>query len=218
MSQENEGSNLAEGQNQDNIDATDNISVDELKAQLESERKSKERILEESKKYKEGFQTFKQKQEEEDKAKAHREEERLKKEGQFNVLLEQRESRINELEEKLNATAKEVESRDTAIVNFKKAGAFERELGGKLKKDAYWNHVDFESIAVNPDTGRIDSHSVKKAADKFLTDFKELVDFGNPANLPNGTASGSAGKLTVEQWKQLPLKERKSRMKDVVHK
>lgn len=188
----------------------------ELSAQLEAERKSKERILEESKKYKEGFQTFKQKQEEIEAQKKKEEEDRLKKEGQFSTIIEQREARIKELEDTLNATKEEVESRDTAIINFRKAAAFERALGGKLKKDAYWNHVDFDKIALNPETGAIDKHSLDNVVKSFTDNFGELVDYGNTANLPNGTPGGSSSKLTHEQWKKLPLAERRKRIKDVI--
>jgi len=194
-----------------------NAKLESLTASLESEKKSKERILEESKRYKEGYQNFKAKEEEASKAVAKKEEERLIKEGQFSTLLEQREARIKELEGTLENTSKEVKNRDTAITNFRKAAAFERALGGKMKKEAYWNHVDFDKIALNPETGEIDSHSLRKSADGFIESFKELVDFGNAANLPNGTPSGTSGKLTYEQWQKLPsTAEKRKRMKDIV--
>jgi len=189
----------------------------DLTTRLESETTSKNRILEESKKYKEGFQTYKQKEDETAKAAAKKEEERLIKEGQFSTLLEQREARISELEGTVEATLGEVKSRDTAITNFKKASAFQTALGGSLKKEAYWNHVDFDKIATNPETGGIDAHSLNMVVSKFTEDFGELVDFGNNPNLPNQTpAGGGSGKLTHAQWKNLPLAERKKRMKDVV--
>ncbi len=209
-----EGSNQpGEGQNQVTLEELQSQIAD-LTSSLENEKKSKERILEESKKYKEGYQSFKSKQEEVDKQTKADEEARLIKEGQFNTIIEQRESRISELEESLNSLKSEVETRDTAIVNFKKAAAFERALGGKLRKDAYWNHVDFDKIATNPETGAIDEASLNKVAGSFIEDYKELVDFGNNANLPNGAPQGK-GKLTYEQWKKLPLAERKKRMHEV---
>ena len=190
--------------------------LQELQASLEAERSSKERILEESKKYKEGYKSFKQKQEEVDAEKRRIEEDRLIKEGQYSTIIEQREARIKELEDTVSTKDNEVKSLDGAITNFKKASAFERALGGRLKKDAYWNHVDFDNIAVNPETGSIDKASLNTVVNQFTEDFGELVDFGSRANLPNGTANGSSGKLSHEQWKKLPLAEKKKRMKDVV--
>lgn len=188
--------------------------MQELTATLEAEKSSKERILAESKKYKEGYQNFKAEKEEIARLKAQADEEKLREKGQYDVLLKQREERLKELESELNSYKSEVQSRDEAILNFKKAAAFEKELGGKLKKDAYWSHVDFESIAIDPNTGKIDSHSLNKVAESFKSDFNELVDYGNIGNLPNSNPQGS-GKLTYAQWQKLPLKERKQRMKDV---
>jgi len=209
-----EGNNKpGEGQNQVTLEELQSQIAD-LTSSLDNEKKSKERILEESKKYKEGYQSFKTKQDEVDQQRRADEEARLIKEGQFSTIIEQREGRINELEESLNSLKSEVDSRDTAIVNFKKAAAFERALGGKMKKDAYWNHVDFDSIAVNPENGSIDPLSLEKAANNFVEDFKELVDYGNAANLPNGAPKGT-GKLTYEQWQKLPLAEKRKRMNEV---
>jgi soluble cytochrome b562 len=211
---------MSEGSNQ-NAEGQPTLTLEELQSQiatlnssLETEKKSKERILEESKKYKEGYQSFKSKQDELDAANAKREEERLIKEGQFSTIIEQREAQISKLSESLEGLQSEVTARDTAIGNFKKAAAFERAIGGKMKKDAYWSHVDFDKIATNPETGAIDALSLEQVANSFTEDFKELVDYGKVANMPNGTPRGS-GKLTYDQWKALPLADRKKRMNDV---
>ena len=188
--------------------------LEKLAGDLESERKSKERILDESKKYKESYQSAKADKEARDQAKATEEEDRLRKEGQLQTLLEQKETRLKEMEERLDTTTKDVKARDEAITNFRKASAFEKALGGKIKKEGYWNHVDFDAIDLNPETGEIGKDSLESVAGNFIKDYKELIDFGNPANLPNTTAGGS-NRLTYEQWKQLPLNERKKRMKDV---
>lgn len=188
----------------------------ELTSKLESEKSTNERLLEESKKYKDHYQEVKSKQAEVESQKAVAEEERLRKEGNFQILLEQKEKRLKELEDQLTGEAEKVKVRDTAISNFKKAQAFERELGGKIKKQDYWKHVDFDSIALNPETGAVDMDSLASVAQSFVKDYKELIDFGAAGNLPNGSANGSGSKtLTYEQWKKLPLKERKLRMKDV---
>jgi hypothetical protein len=215
---------MSEGPNNQDPNGNDPVNLEELtakmakmEADLEAERSSKARILEESKKYKDGYQTYKSKQDEVDAANKKAEEERLMKEGQFSTIIEQREARIAELEQNLDSTLNEVKTRDTAITNFKKAGAFEKALGGKIKHDSYWSHVDFDKIVVNPETGQIDGQSLRNSADSFLETHKELVDFGSNPNLPNHTpGSGGSGKLTYAQWQKLPLGDRKKRMKDVI--
>ena len=211
MSTQNEGSNNpGEGQ-----DPNENLTVEQLREQLKAEKASKDRILEESKKYKTEFQKLKGVQDEADKARQKDDEEKLKKQGQYQTLLDQRDGKIKELEDRLNKADETVKGRDKAIANFKKAAAFERALNGKIRQESYWAHVDFDKIAVNPQTGEIDAQSLKKAADDFIGKHKELIDFGAGGNLPNNTPGGS-GRLTREQWKKLPLKERKARMKDVM--
>ena len=213
----NEGSNnTSEGkENHVNVEELSN-KLNELTQALEAEKKSKERILNESKEYKEKFQAYKSKEEELNQQRAKEEEERLREQGQFKTLLEQRERELEQLRGSLDETKNEAQSYKESIQNLKKASAFEREIGGKLKKDSYWTHVDFSRIALNPETGEIDRGSLKETADSFLKEYKELVAFPSGGNLPNGTPNGSSGKLTYEQWKKLPLKDRKLRMKDVV--
>jgi len=202
-----------EGQETVNLEQVQ-AQLAEMQANLEAEKASKDRILAESKKYKEGYQTFKAEKEEIAKMRAQAEEDKLREKGQYDVLLKQREEKLKELEDEMAGYKSEINSRDEAILNFRKAAAFEKQVGGKLKKDAYWNHVDFDKIAIDPATGDIDTHSLSSVVENFTSDFKELIDYGPIGNLPNGTATGS-GKLTVDQWKALPLDERKKRMRDV---
>jgi len=213
----------SEGLNSNSEGKSNDINVEdlsnklkELTQALENEKKSKERILNESKTWKEKAQTFQSKEEEIEKKRQMDEEARLVEQGQFKTLLEQREKELQALKDSLEESVSETNSYKKSIDNLKKASAFERAIGGKLKKDAYWNHVDFDSIVKNPETGEIDPASLKDTADSFLKEYKELVQFPNGGYMPNGTPAGSKGRLTHEQWKKLPLAERKKRMKDVV--
>lgn len=207
----------ANAQDNQNIDLAElNAKFNELQSQLEAERKSKERILTESKEYKEKYQAFKSKEDEYKAQQAKAEEDRLRQQGEYKTLLEQREKELATLRESLENTSSEVESYKKSMTNLRKASAFERELGGKLKKDSYWSHVNFDQIALDPETGEVDRGTLKEVANNFVKEYRELVDFPTHGNLPNGTPSGSKGKLTYEQWKALPLKDRKKRMRDVV--
>lgn len=186
-----------------------------LQEQLVKANSTNERLLNQYKEVKGKYQSYKSKEEEAMQAQKEMEEERLRKEGNFQVLLEQREHRIKELEENLSHTKQELGNKEDSILNLRKASAFERELGGKLKNNKYWNMVDFNEIAINPESGEIDKDSLKAYAGDFVKSHKELVDFGAAGNLPNGSHNGASGMLTYEQWQTLPLAERKKRMKDV---
>lgn len=211
-----------QGERQDHNSEGNQVTLEQLQAQnaellkkIEDAHKSKERILNESKEYKEKYQSYKAKEDEYQSKIAREEEERLKKEGQFNVLLEQREQKIKELEGLVSHTKQELDSREESILNLKKASAFERQLGGKMKSNKYWSLVDFNNIAVNPDTGEIDKDSLTQYAGNFIKSHRELIDFGANGNLPNGTPNGGSGSLSYEQWQKLPLKDKQKRMKDV---
>lgn len=204
-------------QDTQNIDLAElNAKFNELQAQLEAERKSKERILNESREYKEKYQAFKSKEEEFKTQQTKAEEDRLRQQGEYKTLLEQREKELAMLRESLDTTSSEVESYKRSMTNLRKASAFERELGGKLKKDSYWSHVNFDQIALDPESGEIDRGTLKEVANNFIKEYRELVDFPTNGNLPNGTPNGGKGRLTYEQWKALPLTDRKKRMRDVV--
>ena len=198
------------------------LSIEELQAQLsslskkfESEKESKERILAESQTYKSKWQELREKEETIASKLKEEEENKLKEKGQFEILLKQREEAMSQMKAEMENIKGELSSRDQAIVNFRKAAAFEAELGGKLKKQGYWNHVDFDKIAINPESGEVDVDSVKLAAGEFIKDYKELITFPNAANLPNGTAASGNGSLSYKQWQALPLAEKKKRIKDV---
>lgn len=210
------GAKAQDNQNEINVEEL-NKKFNDLQAQLEAERKSKERILNESKEYKEKYQAFKSKEEEFKTQQAKAEEDRLRQQGEYKTLLEQREKELEALRNSLTETKSEADSFRESIVNLRKASAFERELGGKLKKDSYWNHVDFNKIALDPETGEIDKGTLKEVANNFVKEYKELVDFPSGGNLPNQTPNGGGGKLTYDQWKKLPLADRKKRMRDVVN-
>lgn len=214
MSGNSEGNtNNSEGNNQPNFEELQK-KLDALTKELDSTTKSKERILEESKKYKEGYQTFKQQQDELANEKAKLEEDRLIKEGQFKTLLEQREAQLKEMASKLQSVEGEVSARDKAIMDFKKAGVFESKLGGKIKHQSYWEHVNLDDIIINEDKS-VDEYSLEKAIKDFTENHKALIDYGNNANLPNGAGARGAGSLSYDQWQKLPLDEKRKRMKDV---
>lgn len=186
-----------------------------LQTELIKSNEAKERILGQYKDVREKYQSYQAKEQEALDAQKAQEEERLRKEGNFQILLEQREQKIKELEGTVSEISSKLDSREEAILKAQKANALEEAMGGKLRNKKYYSLVDFDSIAVNPDTGDIDKDSLNQYAGEFIKSHKELVNFGSNGNLPNGTPTGSNGMLTHEQWSKLPLDQRKKRMKDV---
>ena len=132
------------------------------------------RVLSEAKKYKEIAETL-SKQTEAEKEKQLRDQEQWKTLAEMNA-------------EKLSQAQKELDEKNRAIQDGMKFSEFQRQLGGKLKHPSYANHIDFEKIVINPETGIIDEGSLKMVVANFTKEHSALVDFGNKPKLPNESA------------------------------
>ena len=138
------------------------------------------RVLSEAKKLKEQVKLY-----EEEKNKGN--EDRLKEQQQYKTLAE---TYKTQLEQK----SKLLEEQESSIVNGMKYQEFEKHLNGKLKSKDYATFIEFEKIAIDPETKRIDEESVKSVVSKFVKEHSSLVDFGGGAKLPNQAArAGSVG-------------------------
>ena len=137
-----------------------------------------------------------------------REEKALQEQGEYQKLLEIERKKREEMEQK--ATQYE-----QSIMQAHKLNAFKEKLPGRIANPAYYDFVDLEKIVINPDTGEIAEESVQSAVDEFLGSHQRLIVTKN-GGLPNqAPTDGSAGKLSLDQWKKFPLKERKERMSEV---
>ena len=59
--------------------------------------------------------------------------------------------------------------------------------------------------------------SVTKVCDYIRKEFPEMIVSKNRSgNLPNDPPKGSKGKLTLDEWRKLPPKDKKERMNEVV--
>jgi len=79
----------------------------------------------------------------------------------------------------------------------------------------YWGLIDTDSIVIDPNTGTPDSGSLSELVEKFSQNYPEVIQHGSGRKMPNQPPKRTDNSLTLEEWKNLPLKERKSRMKDV---
>ena len=137
-----------------------------------------------------------------------REEKTLQEQGEYQKLLEIERKKREEMEQK--ATQYE-----QSIMQAHKLNAFKEKLPGRIANPAYYDFVDLEKIVINPDTGEIAEESVQSAVDEFLSSHQRLI-VTKSGGLPNqAPTDGSTGKLSLDQWKKLPLKERKERMSEV---
>lgn len=148
-------------------------------------------IEEKSQKDKVAYETYQRTLAEAKKAKAERDallaekqamiDSKLKEQNEWKTLAEQKEKEAAEE----RARRSELES---TILESVKLSAFQKHLGGKIKNDAYYQFVETDKIAYNPDTKRVDEESVKAVVADFVKRHSSLVEF-KTGRMPNEAAS-----------------------------
>lgn len=142
----------------------------------------------------------------EDKA---RTEKKLQDDGEHKKMLEIREKELAEARAKIAAS-------DAQMADSRKLDAFLNTLEGKVDRK-FWNHIDLEKVIIDPTTNEVDEMSVTKAVEQFKAEYPEIINIpgkgsGLPPESPKG---GSVTPSSVDEWKKLPLKERKEKMAEV---
>ena len=143
-----------------------------------------QKVLNEAKKAKELAKTLAEE-------KARNDEKALADQQQWKVLADQYKTQLDQTKSILSEQEK-------SIVNGLKYQEFEKHLGGKLKNRDYATFIDFEKIAINPESRTVDEESVKSVVNEFLKSHSPLVEFGSGAKLPNNAGAGYGAKPTAE--------------------
>lgn len=127
------------------------------------------------------------------------EEGKLKEQNEFKTLFEQRDAQL--MEER-----KKREQLESTVIFAHKRAAFRRELGAELAHDSYYNHVNFDNVVFNPETGSVDPNSVKLEVGNFLKEHSSLV-VRNAGKMPNKAALGSAGTKSLDEMSAKELED-----------
>lgn len=137
------------------------------------------------------------------------EKEKLEQQGEYKKLLD--------LERKKNEEfLRERDEYKNSLITAHKLNAFKEKLPGRLASNEYYAFVDVNDIAIDPETNAIDESSVEATVNNFLTRHSRLVE-STGKKLPND-APQSRSPLSYEEWKRLPLKEKKERYNEVFEK
>lgn len=122
-----------------------------------------------------------------------------------------------ELKEKeaAEATAK-AEEKDRIFLESQKLDAFLSSMDGRVDRK-YWGFVNTDKIILNPETGEVDTSSVKIAIQEFKQKYPEIINYpGRPSGIPNESPKGQTSTLTYDDWKKLPVKEMKERYGEMI--
>ena len=137
------------------------------------------------------------------------EEEKLNEQGEHQKVIEIRNQELAEARAMIaESKANEVSAREN-LQDTWKLQAFYEQLPGKIKNQEYLSFVDLNSIVFYPDTNRVDETSVKDSVSKFMEKHRDLVTTSNNIRLPNDAPNAHSRKYTLEEWKSLPMKEKK---------
>lgn len=117
-------------------------------------------------------------------------EEKAKGNGDFKALLENRENEIKTLQEQLNSFKSEKESLENSFIDMVKLSAFNEALGGKIKHKKFYSLVELDKIAIDPETKRVDSSTLKDYVKNFTTEFKDIIEFKDAKMNENAASRG----------------------------
>ncbi len=169
------------------ITGSDTQAVDGIESNKEDVVKysSHKLLLDQHKKTKEQLKSFEEKLKNYEAKEQKEKESKLLEDGNLKALIEAKEAKIKELEQ-MNG---DYESKFTDAV---KINAFQDAIGGRLREKDYYKFIDTSKIAIDPETGSVDVHSLKSYAKEFVNKHSVLVDFGvgkinQVAPKPNGT-------------------------------
>ena len=140
---------------------------------------------------------------------------KLKAAGEWQKVIESRDAQINELKNKYDETLGKYEQTNKTLDDAVKLNAVYSKLPGKLKNPKYAGFIELEKIAINPETGDVDSSTVDDVVNSFCKEHRELLDTKNFKGLP-GDAARSSQILTVDAFRQRPLAEMKKSLPEAV--
>lgn len=141
-------------------------------------------------------------------SKKSEEEAKLSQSGEYKKLLEIREQRIKEIEDEKQEWVKKYQDSEERMHSIKKYAAFNSKLPAPLAHADYYSLVDFNQIAIDPETGAVDESSVEKLVSNFVkVHGTRCLRTGN-TKMPNEASTGSA-KIDYQDWLKMPWKEQK---------
>lgn len=182
--------------NQDETPKSDLVKYDTYKRVL-NEKKARDAELREAKAVIEKYETEKR----------SFEESTLREKEDWRKLFEQRES-------ELKTTKLELDSIKTRVVDSKKLNSFLNAIEKPIEQK-YWSLVELDKIVVDPNSGEIDSSTLKNYAEEFKKEYWKVIDSSTP-KMPNENHNNKPNGITYDYWLTLKPNEQKKRLKDII--
>ncbi len=119
------------------------------------------------------------------------EEQKMLEKEEYKKLLDVRTRELEETKHKATQATRQLNE-------GAKLQAFINQLPSQLRNNKYLNWVDVESIAMDPETGAIDSESVKQVVDGFVKEHPEALVASEGPKIP-GYAPGNRQERPVKE-------------------
>lgn len=140
-------------------------------------------------------------------------EQRLMKSGEVQKLIQIKDEKIETLSKKAMELEQGFNNLQETLKTAAKTQAVLTRLPGQLVNSEYMAFIDTSKVVLNPDTNEIDNDSVDVVVGEFVKKHPHLIK-AETRTLPNGSPR-PAQKLSYNEWLKLPVKEKRTRLKDV---
>lgn len=165
-------------------DKVDYKSFEKLLGQRKADKARMEEMSRQVEEYRNALELYKQKEKE-------AEEVKNKESGNYKALVETREKEINDLQKKLEEYQARVNDSEENFNKVLKLSAFNESIGGKIKHKRFYDLVELDKIAIDPETKKVDEKSLKDYVKNFTSEFKDIIEFKD-ARLPERQAGESS--------------------------
>ena len=149
------------------------------------------------------------------------EQKKLEEQGEYKKLLDSERNASGELKKQMLELQKKLSDFEDREVARRKYSALQKSLGGQIDSK-YAALIEFDQIAVDPESGEVDEVSVGRYAEAFKKTFPEIVMTKKGSGLPDtkpGAGQGFSGKKILEsEWRKLKTSKEMSdyKFEDVI--
>ena len=130
----------------------------------------------------------------------------LEAKGEYQKIVEAERLRNKALADENQQLKGNIESFNQLERDRRKLAGLTRHIGPAMVK--YQQLVDFDAIAVNPETGEIDEMALQGYADRFKKEYPEIAALargtGFPTNMPGANGQAGIAKIRRSDWLKLP--------------
>lgn len=130
----------------------------------------------------------------------------LEAKGEYKKLLDAERERLKAIADENEKLKSDINSFNQLERDRRKLAGLTKHIGPAIVK--YQQLVDFDTIAVNPETGEIDEMSLQNFAERFKKEYPEIAALsrgtGFSPNMPGGNGQAGIAKIRRSDWQKLP--------------